>query len=293
MSSSLHDSGMERGIAHLSARLAKVGLKIVARERRWPGRMATYLMIGLEGGKPEENSDIVLTDEFICDLPRTLEHQIMVDSYVDITRKRLGCGSPHSFYCQSGIPIRAEIIWPTESEVLGSEFLTWFRLELTDLRHGNIARCTLRLSEFRSGLDTTFILVKSAVNQARVAVDSGSVMFYAPHSHPQVFQRVAPGTPSAVQATALADIERFIAGKVYWFGFRLDDSPRDAWIYDPWDANYLGINFEDMKQAVHILRGKGLIDLNEPAELARPTENFIAKGWPAALDGPSRELLQE
>lgn len=62
------------GIAELSTLLAKCELEIVEDDPR-PYRRSTYFEIG----KPGQQSGVELSDEFMCDLPKTPEYQAAVD----------------------------------------------------------------------------------------------------------------------------------------------------------------------------------------------------------------------
>jgi diguanylate cyclase (GGDEF)-like protein len=248
--------------------------------------MAIYLVIGLPGNQSNRHTDIVLSDEFICDLPATREHQAAVDLYAAAVGKRLSCGSAHVFYCQSQIPIRAEITWPMESVISDSVLRTWLRVGLTDLRDGTLAKCVAFLAPFQSER-TVFDTVKSVINRARTAVDQKVVRFYKREAHPQTLQPIDRDTPSTIPASSHAEIERFIAGKVYWLAFRVADRPGETWIADPWDAEYLSVTVKELSQSAYVLRARGLLELDSDREFARPADKLLTTGLPAALESMS------
>ena len=288
MSTPARDSELRQGLTELVSRLEHSNLEIIDRQRPWPNLTVTYFVIGLPGKQNDRHVDIVLSDGFMRDLPTTPEYRAAVDSYASEVGKRLSCGSAHVFYCQSQIPLRAEITWPIESAIFGSVLTTWLRVNLTDLRNGAVAKCAvaLDLSPF-SSQETMFDTVRSVINRARTAVDQKVVTFYKLEAHPHVFQQIKRDTPSTSPAFPQTEIERFIASKVYWLAFRVANRPGEAWIADPWDAEYLGVTVKDLSQSAYVLRAGGLLELDPTLEFARTADKLLTTGLPAALGSMS------
>ncbi len=282
--SGTRERGLQSGLADLASRFAQAKLEIIDSQRPWPNRMATYLVIG----KGERHTDIVLSDEFVSDLPGTREYQAAVDSYASTIAKRVRCGAPHVFHCQSQVPIHAEIIWPIERAIFPSGYRPWLRVDATDLRDRTMARCAVALdpSPFLLG-GTMFDTVKSVINRVRTAVDRKAVTFYTSEAHPESFQRIDVDTPCTGPGSSQPDIERFIAAKAYWLAFRVADVPGETWIADPWDGECLGVMTKDLGQAAYVLRARGLLQLDPTLEFARPADKLVTEGWPAALDSIS------
>jgi hypothetical protein len=128
-----------------------------------------------------------------------------------------------------------------------------------------------------------FDTVESVINRARTGVDQKIVTFYKPEAHPQNLQPIDRDTPTTIPASSQAEIERFIAGKVYWLAFRVADRPGETWIADPWDAEHLGVTVKDLSQSAYVLRARGLLELDSTLEFGRPADKFLMAGWPSAL----------
>ncbi len=96
---------IEAGFAFLASRLARAQVEIVEKARPWPERFASYIAVG----KGDRRTDIVLTDEFLSDLPNTREYHSAVDQYATAVGGRIRCGSPETFYCQSSVSAKIEI----------------------------------------------------------------------------------------------------------------------------------------------------------------------------------------
>src|SRR5215813_13818861 len=113
-------SETQRSLEELQKRLTSFGIKIIDQHRELD-RAATYLAIG----SPERSTDVVISDEFLDDLPNTREYQTLVDSYACAVAGRIECDSPEIFYCRSGIPIRVSFRWPIQRGVYNGQILTF------------------------------------------------------------------------------------------------------------------------------------------------------------------------
>jgi diguanylate cyclase (GGDEF)-like protein len=282
------DQELEAGLSDLSARLGRAKLKIVENRRPWPDRTATYLVIG----NGERNTDIVLTDEFLSDLPATRDYQAAIDEYATALGSRIRCGPANLFYCKSDAIIQVEIKWPVQAAVIRSRFQVDMLTEVTDPRNGYVAKCAVAFNRFGpyDGM-TPFDEVRSVVNRLRTAVDRSILSFHKPKDHPPQYQSIADDVATDAP-TPPPEIERFIAGKSYWLGFRLPAVPGETWIPDPWDANYLGVSVKDLSQQAFILRARGLIDLDATLAYTRPSDKLLTEGWPMAMESiiPEQQL---
>jgi diguanylate cyclase (GGDEF)-like protein len=265
------------GIAELSTRLAKCGLEIVEQNRPWPNRMSTYFEIGKSG----RQSSVVLSDEFIRDLPKTREYQVAVDSYAAALAGRIRCGSPNVFYCLSNMAIKAEITWPIQSAALDGVFSAWLLVDVTNEMDGTLAKCCLNIA-YSGG--TTLDNIRNATSRIRRAIDEGTVTFYDPPSHPVQYQRIREDIREPPPPSSKSEVEKFITGKTYSLAFQVPDVPGEAWVADPWDADYLGVSKKDLSQTAYVLKARSLIELDTTLSFARPSDKLLTEGWPAALE---------
>jgi diguanylate cyclase (GGDEF)-like protein len=265
------------GFAELNTRLMKRGLGILEHNRPWRDRSSTYFEIGKTG----RYSSVVLSDEFIRDLPNTREYQIAVDSYAAALAGRIRCGSPNELYCLSDMAIKAEITWPIQGAALDGMPSAWMLVDVTNEMNGTLAKCCLNVDRpFGYSGITTLDDVRNATSRIRKAIDEGTVTFYEPKSHPERYQRIADARKSPRDKSAL---EKFIAGKTYNLAFKIPDAPGEAWVADPWDAEYLGVSAKDLSQAAYVLKARGLIELDTTLGFARPSDKFLTEGWPAVF----------
>ena len=276
----IREQEMQSGFADLASRLNHVGLQIIESKRLWPNRMITYFVLG----KPDRHTDIVFSDEFITDLPHTTRYQAAVDSYAAALAGRIRCGSPEIFYCLSGVAIRIEITWPSESSLLGSQFRAWLCIKVISQTDDTLAKCAVVLERLPFGSNETVIdEVRSVVNRIRTAVDEKIVSFFRVDSQPQTYQQIERDLRGTTPRRSQAEIERFITGKAYFLGFRTVDVPGEVWTADPWDAEYLGVSPKELSQAAYVLRARGLIQLDPTLNIARPADKLLTMGWPAAM----------
>ena len=275
-------SDLELGFADLRSRLSKVNLEIFDHKRPWPDRMAAYFVIG----NGDHRTDIVLSDEFVRNLPKNREYQSAVDSYASAVAGRVRCGSPEVFYCACETVIRAEINWPSQAAVFDGAFTAWLFVNVTDQVHGTVARCAAVLGSFPfASVKTELDEVRSIINRIRTAVDAKTITFYASRNHPNTYQKVThESTDGTPRSTSPSETERFIAGKTYCQAFRALEVPGQVWVRDPWDAEYLGISVKELSQAAHVLRARNLIQPGTDPQYARPADKLLTDGWPAAVE---------
>ena len=197
------------GIAEFRSRLAKCGVEI-AEHDRWPNRKSTYFEIG----KSDRKTSVVLSDEFIRDLPKTPEYQAAVDSYAATLAGRIRCSSPNVFYCLSNMVIKVDITWPIQPAVVGGIYSAWLLADVTDEMHGTLAKCCLNIDRlFAYSGKTTLDDVRNATSRIRRAIDDGAVTFYDPQSHPETYQRIREDTKESLPPSTKLQLEKFIAGK--------------------------------------------------------------------------------
>jgi diguanylate cyclase (GGDEF)-like protein len=277
----MKDEQQQEGIADLTSRLAKSGLEIVSQNRLAPNRMVTYFEIG----KLDRQTNIVLSDEFIRDLPRTREHQDAVDKYAAAVAGRIRCGSPNVFYCISHVAINVDIDWPIQHSVHNNVAKAWLRLNVRNEVQGGVALCCYDVGRhFAYSGRTAMDDIRIAVNSIRNAIDNGTVAFYDRQSHPESYQLIKDDAKSQRPSACHPEIERFIIGKTHMLAFQIPDVPGEVYATDPWDAEYLGVTKKELSQSAQVLRARGLINLDATLGFAGPSDSLIAKGWPAAID---------
>src|SRR5215468_235765 len=242
------ESETQLGIADLKKRLSAAGLNILQLEEGFRHRSTLFVI-----GNDESQTNIVLSEEFIHDLPNTKEYQAMVDSYARAVAGRLKCGSPELFYCKSGVAIQVSFRWPIQSAVYNNEFVVFLLMDVTNRVDEKIAKYSVQL-----GGGKVFAAVVQVVNSVRSAIDAGQIKFYEPTDHQEVFQR-AETKRQPQEPHSQPDVENFVAGKAYALGFMAVDEARDVWAVDPWDAQYLGVTVKELSLAMRVLRANGLL----------------------------------
>jgi len=174
---------MQLGIADLTKRLGAAGLNIIERRERFQND-TTYFAIGTTANQ----TDIVLSFEFLHDLPSTRDYQAAVDSYALAIAGRLKCGSPELFYCRSGIAIRVSILWPIQAAIYNSVLTTFILMDVINHVDGQIAKCSMDVGQTLG--HTVFDIVMQTVNGVRTAIDDGLVRFYSPDVRQETYQRI-------------------------------------------------------------------------------------------------------
>jgi hypothetical protein len=258
------------GIAELKKRLstAGAGLRIIE-QREFPNENIYFAI-----GSATSHTDIVLSREFLDDLPNTKDHLAIVDSYARAVAGRLKCGSPEIFYCQSGVAVLISIRWPIQGGISNNRIYTVVLMDVINQADGQIAKCSMEVGSRRGR--TVFDIVLETVNSVRMAVDSGQIKFYEPGVYQEVYQRIEGRLASADLRTQ-SEIDDFLAGKACVLGFLTVDEPSDVWAVDPWDAQYLGTTVKHLSLAMRVLRAKELLLPGSDSNYARPSDKLLAE----------------
>ena len=101
---------VDAGLKLLSQLLQETRTLELRENRPLRDRFAQYLVIGAG----DKQTDIVLTHEFLSDLPNTPDCRSSAKTYIRVLAKRMANPHPMDFYCKTGFPIRVEIEWPWE-----------------------------------------------------------------------------------------------------------------------------------------------------------------------------------
>jgi hypothetical protein len=215
------------GITKLREQIERNGTLKVKHTARLGDRRAHYFLIGV-GSK---SVDFVLTQEFLSDLPSSQEYQGFVEEYVDGVEHRIEQPSPMDFYCGSGTAFSLEVHWPISPMV--NRAASFVPVSLEDIRMPTfIARFVATF--VYSGDDrlsrNPFARQAAIVNRARRAVDQQEIAFYARAAHPVELQELLirlDGEPAV--GGGQVDLEQYLAGKVYWLGFKRSDKDAKVW----------------------------------------------------------------
>ena len=258
------------GIAELRKRLSAAGAGLRIIEQREFPHESIYFSIG----NATSHTDVVLSREFLDDLPNTKDYHAIVDSYARAVAGRLKCGSPEVFYCQSGVAVRVSIRWPIEGGISNNRVYTVVLMDVINRADGQIARCSMEVGSMLGR--TVFDIVSQTVNSVRMAVDSGQITFYEPQVRQEVYQRIECRLAST-DRHAQSEIDDFLAGKASVLGFLTVDELSDVWAVDPWDAQYLGTTVKHLSLAMRVLRAKGLLPPGSDSDYARPSDKLLAE----------------
>lgn len=115
------------------------------------------------------------------------------------------------------------------------------------------------------------------LNRIRRAVDRNLITFYRQNDHPEQYQKIPSDPPEDRPSGSDVTIQRFLAGKAYALGFEVPGAPREVWLADPWDAQYLLVTTKELSLAAHKLRARGLIVFDTTPQFARPSDKLITK----------------
>ena len=260
------------GIADLTKRLGAAGLNIIEQRDRFQND-TTYFAIGTSANQ----TDIVLSLEFLHDLPNTKEYQAAVDSYALAVAGRLKCGSPELFYSRSGVAVRVSFLWPIQAAIYNSVLTTFILMDVINHADGQVAKCSMEVGQTLG--HTVFDIVLQTVNSVRTAIDEGLVRFHAPDVRQETYQRVK--RQQQFDHRSQSEIEQFLRGKAYVLGFIAVDEPSNVWTADPWDAQYLGATKKELSLATRVLQAKGVLQatgVSHPfSEYVRPTDKLLAE----------------
>jgi hypothetical protein len=115
------------------------------------------------------------------------------------------------------------------------------------------------------------------VNSLRRAVDDAVSTFYKANQHPDTLQEVRLRIfDSAVKSVPSEQVQSYVAGKVFWLGFRNGGRKARVWIPDPWDATYLRISPEVLARAAEILDARDQVILDDSGHFATAGKRLIA-----------------
>lgn len=241
------------------------------------GRFAYYVAIGTS----EKETNIVLSRNYVCDLPGTTEYQVSARAYAAALAKRLRNASPSDFLCRYGVPLTIEIDWPVEAIAIQAASF----VHVSVRRHrpkAAFAKCSVIITDQQNVFDLKRDPLRreqAIIDTVRRAVDEDKLQMYENEedrpSELQQFPLVISSQPEAPLLTP--ELERFLSEKAYLLAFRQGDIRTAVWIADPWDAEYLGVKTVELIQAAQVLEANDKIVLDSTQEFATVGKELLKK----------------
>ena len=225
----------------------------------------------------------------MMDLPGTPDHKHHVREYLPAILTRLQNASPNAFFGRAGTPVELRLHWPFREHP--SRAVVWCHADVEDIRFpGLIARTAPVIDLYLDSHEFAFrpfARVESVVNAIRQALDKSEIQFYARNDHPAETQEVRIFDKLEFSRASEESIEQFIAGKVFWLGFKFGDRSTRVWIADPWDATYLGVAPSDLIRTAQVLKARGVVALTPDGQFAWPGDALLASP-PVSVPSRSR-----
>jgi hypothetical protein len=232
----------------------------------------------VEFWRNSERHTIVLSSEFLSDLPRTIHYQDSTEAYFETLQNRMLNVSVSDFYCTAGSPIHIQIDWPANS--IPGFAASAVKVQVKDLRiPDKVAICPVRMGHQQQLFDLKgdpFLREKAVVNTVRRAADKNQLGYFRTSERPIEFPyldlEVAGG-----RARNEEEIEEFLIGKTYWLAFKRGERRTSVWIADPWDAEYLGTTVAILIQAAQVLEAEKMISLDSSQRFASASDGLLIR----------------
>lgn len=260
------------GLEYIRASLSRSGLELV--EYNPIDHFLNCIVIRGSG----QTTDLVLSNNFICDLPATREYHGSLDSYVSALAARSRCGDPNIFYCAADVAVHIQVHWGSPT-FLGDGHCSVL-VDVLDQVTQKVAYAAVSLRRMSYLPSTPFDDMRLVVNRIRRAVDDGVITFVRPEGQPVGHHVILPKANEVEIPRSEAEIKHFLVAKAYLLGFRTATEVAQVWFADPWDAEYLGVSTNQLTKAAQILRAEGLLDFASGSILARPSDKLIVSGPP-------------
>lgn len=283
----MHDREVQAGIEFLKTILSGTRVRI-ERITALQNREA-HVFVFMRG---ENSHQIVISEEFLSDLPGTKEYQQSAKQYFRDLENRLQNLSASDFYSLAGIPVRISIDWPWEA--MPNRDASFVHVYVHDLRNSNSVAV---VSVYMTGQQHRFELMadpflkeRCIVNTVRKSLDRNELTFFPQDKHPTNLPTVALETKTTpVGEEALRE---FMLGKVYWLGFKSGERRTKVFIADSWDGHYLGVGDQTLVQTAQVLEAEDLIALDASQEFASAGKGLLVRASPsgtvASLKGPDK-----
>jgi len=284
----------QSGLRYFAGVLQIAGLELISVSDYPDNRRASSVTVGTS----KDTVSFFLTWDVLSDLPNMPEYRDAAKEFAAAVSGRMACGHSALFYCSSGVPIRIEIEWPIQT--IPQAAAAYVRAEVWDLRRPeHVAYCSVVITHQEETLDlrrNPFKRYQLIVNSLRRAVDDAVITFYKANQHPDTLQEVRLRIfDRAVEPVPSEQIQSYVAGKVFWLGFRNGGRKARVWVPDPWDATYLRVSPEELARAAEILDAKDQVILDDSGAFATAGKQLITNSEafehgaekPSASPGPT------
>ena len=247
------------------------------------------------------SSQLLLSREFVEDLPGEPRHREALESYLKSLALRLRKPNPDEYLTRSHVPIEIKISWPLEPS---GNLPTYFvhchtRIAAAEGQEANFTVAVPDMTRLVLGSLQQVAVESLLINTIRTAIDKGEVRFYEANEHPTELQRLEAlvdkydGDKRKFIHPGASDsqIREFIKRKVYWLGFRARDKDAKVSIEDYYDSEYLGTSPQRIKQLAQVLDAEGTIQVHNHEALATPASALLKEAslfdaeLEATLDG--------
>src|SRR6266699_3502071 len=141
----------------------------------------------LELVRNSQKHKVVVSREFLDDLPGTMEYQESTKAYFEALENRMLNTSPVDFYCVSGVQLQVFVDWPAEP--VPGYAASAVKVRVHDLREKDkVAICAVKITYQQAEFDLKrdpFLREQYVINTLRKAIDRGELEF-----RPQTERRV-------------------------------------------------------------------------------------------------------
>lgn len=252
------------GIAFLQRCAAAAGVSLSC--RRMADRRVYYFEADFQG----KQTDFALSAEFLMDLPAMSGHQRHVEEYLPAILTRLQNTSPNAYFSRNGVPLEVKLHWPFKEHP--SRAVLWCHADVEDARSPGLIARTAPVIDLYLDSDRfefrPFARMESVVNAIRRSLDKSEIHFFKRNEHPSETQEIRIFDRLEFPRVAEDALEQFIAGKVFWLGFKQGDQSTKVWIADPWDASYLGVSAKELIRTAQVLQAHGTLVLASDGQFA-------------------------
>ena len=206
-------------------------------------------------------------------------------SYLQVLAKRMRSPRPEVFLTLHGLPLSLQQFkWPYHRSTSGADsFILHGTAQLADSGsplHAKVAASmTVTLAEVLPALEqpyaesVTFNAIRKTLDLGQLELlKSGnrqpvpvSTRYYSSRQQRFIFSETTPEKR-----------KEFLRAKVFWISARLGQG-KEAWILDPYDAQYLDCSIEELRYAAQELAREGLVTLDWSNEYATATEKLASQ----------------
>jgi hypothetical protein len=249
------------------------------------------------GGQPRLRTPAMeVSRQFVEDLPATGNYKDGLEKYLESLSLRILHPKPFQFLTLSGVPFEAEIRWPFRP-VQDSPDLFVHVFVRVGSPWSHEAGFTVLLFDpdwVQMGPSHSPPMIESyVINSVREFIDRKDAKFYPVGEHPEVLQRVRMDPLKLRRNTTPAadpEVEDFLKRKIYWLGFREGDKKTLVSIDDPYDASYLRLPSQRLKQIAQILSANAAVGLDRSGHYAYAKDGLLSQA--ATFETELTELLK-